>query len=121
MLFMMASVGLPGTSGFVGEILVIVGVYQHSPWVAAFAATGMILGAAYMLWLYRRVVFGAFVKESLKGIRDMRPNEVIAFAPLVVLAIIMGVYPTLFLEPMHATVSQLMAQIGAETTKLALR
>ena len=59
MLFMMASVGLPGTSGFVGEVLVIVGVYQYSPWVAAFAAIGMILGAAYMLWLYRRVVFGS--------------------------------------------------------------
>jgi NADH-quinone oxidoreductase subunit M len=121
MLFMMASVGLPGTSGFVGEILVIVGAYERSSWVAAFAATGMILGAAYMLWLYRRVVFGAFVKESLKGIRDMRTNEIIAFAPLVVLAIVMGVYPSLFLDPMHASVNQLLAQIGVETTKLALR
>jgi NADH-quinone oxidoreductase subunit M len=120
MLFMMASVGLPGTSGFIGEILVIVGIYERSSWVAAFAATGMILGAAYMLWLYRRVVFGALVKESLKGIRDMRANEIIAFAPLVVLAIIMGVYPALFLDPMHASVNQLLAQIGVETTKLAL-
>jgi NADH-quinone oxidoreductase subunit M len=121
MLFMMASVGLPGTSGFVGEILVIVGVFQYSSWVAGFAATGMILGAAYMLWLYRRVVFGEFVKETLKGIRDMRANEVIAFAPLVVLAIVMGVYPSLFLDPMHASVNQLLAQIGVETTNLALR
>jgi NADH-quinone oxidoreductase subunit M len=121
MLFMMASVGLPGTSGFVGEILVIVGVFQYSSWVAAFAATGMILGAAYMLWLYRRVVFGELVKDTLKGIRDMRANEVIAFAPLVVLAIIMGVYPSLFLDPMHASVNQLLAQIGVETTNLAMR
>src|SRR5690349_17928786 len=68
MLFMMASVGLPGTSGFVGEILVIVGAYQYSSWVALFAATGMILGAAYMLWLYRRIVFGSLVKDSLRGI-----------------------------------------------------
>ncbi|MEK0081654.1 NADH-quinone oxidoreductase subunit M [Benzoatithermus flavus] len=121
MLFMMASVGLPGTSGFIGEILVIVGIFQFSSWVAAFAATGMILGAAYMLWLYRRVIFGALVKESLKGIRDMRFNEVVAFAPLVVLALVMGVYPSLFLDPMHASVDQLLAQIGVETTKLALR
>ena len=62
MLFMLASVGLPGTSGFVGEILVIVGVFQDSSWVAFFAATGMILGAAYMLWLYRRVIFGALAQ-----------------------------------------------------------
>jgi NADH-quinone oxidoreductase subunit M len=121
MLFMMASVGLPGTSGFVGEILVIVGVYQYSPWVAAFAATGMILGAAYMLWLYRRVVFGGLVKDSLKGIRDMRMNEMVAFAPLVLLAIVMGVYPNLFLEPMHASVNQLLAQMGAAGTNLAWR
>jgi NADH-quinone oxidoreductase subunit M len=121
MLFMMASVGLPGTSGFVGEILVIVGAYQYSSWVAFFAATGMILGAAYMLWLYRRVVFGALVKDALRGIRDMRPNEIVAFAPLVVLAIVMGVYPSLFLDPMHASVNQLLVQIGAPSTDLALR
>ena len=104
-----------------GEILVIVGIYQFSSWVAFFAATGMILGAAYMLWLYRRVVFGGLVKETLKGIRDMRANEIIAFAPLVALAIVMGVYPGFFLEPMHASVNQLLAQIGAAGTSLALR
>ena len=78
MLFMLASVGLPGTSGFVGEILVIVGVFQISSWVAFFAATGMILGAAYMLWLYRRVIFGELVKDVLRGLRDLRGNEVIS-------------------------------------------
>ena len=66
MLFMLASVGLPGTSGFVGEILVIIGVFQVNTWVALLAATGMILGAAYMLWLYRRVIFGALVKDQLQ-------------------------------------------------------
>jgi NADH-quinone oxidoreductase subunit M len=122
MLFMMASVGLPGTSGFVGEILVIVGAFQYSSWVAFFAATGMILSAAYMLWLYRRVVFGPLVKDALKGIRDMRANEVIAFAPLVVVAVVLGIYPSLFLEPMHASVDQLLAQIGAaEPANLAQR
>ena len=64
MLFMLASVGLPGTSGFVGEILVIIGVFQVDSWVALLAATGMILGAAYMLWLYRRVIFGALVQDA---------------------------------------------------------
>ena len=121
MLFMMASVGLPGTSGFVGEILVIVGVFQTSSWVAFFAATGMILGAAYMLWLYRRVIFGELVKDSLKGLRDLRPNEVIAFAPLILLVIVMGVYPNLFLDPMHASVNNLLVQIGVEGADLAQR
>jgi NADH-quinone oxidoreductase subunit M len=113
MLFMLASVGLPGTSGFVGEVLVIVGAFQHNSWVAAFAATGMILGAAYMLWLYRRVVFGALTKDDLKSIRDMRLNEVVAFAPLVLLALLMGVYPSMFLTPMEASVARLLDQMQA--------
>jgi NADH-quinone oxidoreductase subunit M len=121
MLFMLASVGLPGTSGFIGEILVIVGVFQISSWVAFFAATGMILGAAYMLWLYRRVIFGELVKDTLKGIRDLRANEVIAFAPLIALVIVMGVHPSLFLDPMHASVNQLLAQLGVEGADLAQR
>jgi NADH-quinone oxidoreductase subunit M len=119
MLFMLASVGLPGTSGFVGEILVIIGVFQVDSLVAALAATGMILGAAYMLWLYRRVIFGALVKDHLRTIRDLRPHEVVAFAPLALLVLLMGVYPALFLEPMAASVDQLLAQAGragAETT-----
>ena len=72
MLFMLASVGLPGTSGFIGEILVIIGVFQVDSWVALLAATGMILGAAYMLWLYRRVIFGALLQDHLRTIRDLR-------------------------------------------------
>ena len=119
MIFMLASVGLPGTSGFVGEVLVIVGVFQVSTWVATFAATGLILGAAYMLWLYRRVVFGALTKDNLKLIKDMRANEVIAFAPLLVLAILMGVYPALFLDPMAASVDNLVMQITAPANEQA--
>jgi NADH-quinone oxidoreductase subunit M len=112
MLFMLASVGLPGTSGFIGEILVIIGVFQVDSWVAFLAATGMILGAAYMLWLYRRVIFGALLQEHLRTIRDLRPHEVAAFAPLALLVLVMGIYPALFLEPMAATVDQLLAQIA---------
>jgi len=113
MIFMMASVGLPGTSGFVGEVLVIVGIFQTNSWVALFAASGMVLGASYMLWLYRRTIFGALTRDDLKLIKDVRPNEVIAFAPLVILVFLMGVYPSFFLDPMAASVDNLLVQIGA--------
>ena len=111
MLFMLASVGLPGTSGFVGEVLVLVGIFQVSTWVAALVATGVILGAAYMLYLYRRIIFGQLTKESLIRIRDLSPREVAVFAPLVLLVVWMGVYPNSFLEPMHASVDKLMGQV----------
>jgi NADH-quinone oxidoreductase subunit M len=113
LLFSLASVGLPGTSGFVGEILVIVGVFEINSWVALLAATGAFLGVAYMLWLYRRVFFGALVKDELKTFKDLRPNEVIAFAPLVVITLLMGIYPSLFLDPMKASVDHLLTQVGA--------
>jgi NADH-quinone oxidoreductase subunit M len=114
MLFMLASVGLPATSGFVGEILVIIGVFQINSWVAALAATGMILGAAYMLWLYRRVIFGALLQGHLRTIRDLRAYEVAAFAPLAVLVLLMGIYPALFLDPMAASVDHLLAQVSGQ-------
>ncbi|MFO1068228.1 MAG: NADH-quinone oxidoreductase subunit M [Geminicoccaceae bacterium] len=121
MLFMMASVGLPGTSGFVGEVLIIVGVFQQSSWVGLLAATGLILGAAYMLWLYRRVIFGGLEKKDLLALKDLRANEVIAFAPLILLALFMGIYPSFFIHPMEASVNNLLTQIGASGAKLALQ
>jgi NADH-quinone oxidoreductase subunit M len=111
MLFMLASVGLPGTSGFVGEFLVLVGIFQVSTWVAAFVATGVILGAAYMLYLYRRVIFGQLTKESLTKIADLSPREIAVFAPLVVLVFWLGIYPMPFLEIMHASVDTLIDQV----------
>ena len=120
MIFMLASVGLPGTSGFVGEVLILVGIFQTNSWVALFAASGMVLGAAYMLWLYRRTIFGALTKDDLKLIKDMRPNEVIAFAPLVVLVFLMGIYPSFFLDPMAASVDNLLVQIGAAEAPASL-
>jgi len=111
MLFMLASVGLPGTSGFVGEFLVLVGAFQVNTWVAALAATGVILGAAYMLYLYRRVIFGMLTKDSLKAILDLSPREMAVFAPLVLLVIWMGVYPGPFLEVMHASVANLVDRL----------
>jgi len=113
MLFTLASVGLPGTSGFVGEILVIVGVFGVNSWVALLAATGGFLSVAYMLWLYRRVFFGFLTKDDLKLFPDLRPNEIIAFVPLAVITLLMGVYPDLFLDPMRASVDNLIAQLDA--------
>ncbi|TVR98309.1 MAG: NADH-quinone oxidoreductase subunit M [Rhodospirillales bacterium] len=111
MLFMLASVGLPGTSGFVGEFLVLLGIFQVNSWVAAFTATGIVLGAAYMLFLYRRVIFGVLSKDHLKKISDLSPREVLVFLPLVVLVLWMGVYPSTFLDMMDASVTNLVDRL----------
>ena len=113
MVFTLASVGLPGTSGFVGEFMTLLGAYQANSWVALLATTGVVLGAAYMLWLYRRVIFGKLTREDLKSILDLNRREVLIFAPLVILVLWMGIYPSSFLEPMHASVGQLMEQVQA--------
>ena len=110
MVFMLASVGLPGTSGFVGEFLVLVGAFKANTWVAALATTGIILGAAYMLYLYRRVIFGRLTKDDLKNILDLSPREVLVFAPLVAMVLWMGIYPAPFLEVMDASVANLVDQ-----------
>ncbi|MGO8865235.1 MAG: NADH-quinone oxidoreductase subunit M [Alphaproteobacteria bacterium] len=113
MLFMLASVGLPGTSGFVGEFLSLLGVFRVNTWVAALGTTGMILGVAYMLWLYRRVIFGELTKPELMAILDLSPREVAVFAPLVAVVLWMGVYPVSFLAPMHASIDHVLGQYSA--------
>jgi len=110
MVFMLASVGLPGTSGFPGEFLVMTGLFQVNTWVAAFICTGIILGAAYMLWLYRRVIFGELTKDSLKNILDLDRREVAVFAPLVATVLWMGIYPSSFFAVMEPSVAQLIKQ-----------
>ncbi len=110
MVFMLASVGLPGTSGFVGEFLVLVGAFQVNTWVALLATTGIILGAAYMLYLYRRVILGRLEKEHLKSILDLNAREVLVFAPLVAVTIWMGVWPAPFLDVMEVSVANLVEQ-----------
>src|SRR3546814_12268856 len=100
MLFMLASVGLPGTSGFVGEFLVLIGAFQANTWVALLAASGMVLGAAYMLYLYRRVIFGRLTKKDLMAVRALNWREKVVFAPLVVLVLWLGIYPAPFLDVM---------------------
>jgi NADH-quinone oxidoreductase subunit M len=110
MLFTMASVALPGTAGFPGELLVIVGAFKVNPWVAFGASFGMILGAAYMLYLYRRVIFGQLTKQDLKALLDLSPREIAVFAPLVLLTLWMGVYPSSFLSFFETSVAALVAR-----------
>jgi NADH-quinone oxidoreductase subunit M len=98
MFFTMANVGLPGTSGFVGEFLTLVGIFQVNTWVALVACSGVILSAAYALWLYRRVVFGKLEKPALMHLPDMTPRELAALLPLIVLTIFFGVYPAPILD-----------------------
>jgi NADH-quinone oxidoreductase subunit M len=108
MLMMLASVGLPGTSGFVGEFLILVGAFQDNTWVALLATIGIILGAAYMLWLYRRVVFGKITRDDVKGMLDLTPREIAIFAPLVVVVLWMGIYPASFLNVISVSVEALI-------------
>ena len=109
MLMMLASVGLPGTAGFVGEFLILTGVFQVNTWVALFTATGVILGATYMLYLYRRVIYGELTKEDLKSMLDLSGREIVIFAPLCIVVMWMGVYPMSFLSLMDVSVAKLVA------------
>lgn len=123
MVFTMANVGLPGTSGFVGEFLTMLGVFRVNTWVAFFAATGVVLSAAYALWLYRRVIFGALTKESLKGLLDLSTREKVIIYPLVVLVIFFGVYPAPVFdataESVKTLVTNVTASIGSAQTAAA--
>jgi NADH-quinone oxidoreductase subunit M len=108
MLFTMASIGLPGTAGFVGEFLVLVGAFQVSIWLALLGSFGMILGAAYMLFLYRRIIFGKIIKPDLRSILDLSPREIAIFAPLAVLTLWMGIYPSSFTGFFDASVGAMV-------------
>ncbi|GAC1340226.1 MAG: NADH-quinone oxidoreductase subunit M [Acetobacteraceae bacterium] len=121
MLFTMASVGLPGTAGFVGEFLVLVGAFKVSFWLALLGSMGMILGAAYMLYLYRRVIFGTITRDDLRGILDLSGREVAIFAPLVLLTLWMGIYPSSFTQFFDASVHAMVEQHTAalQATRLA--
>jgi NADH-quinone oxidoreductase subunit M len=118
MLFMLASVGLPGTSGFVGEFLVLLGVFQINSWIAALTATGTILGVAYMLYLYRRVIFGALTKDALKAITDLTPREVLVFAPLTLVVVWLGVYPSPILNVTHLSVQNVVERLDVARAAL---
>jgi NADH-quinone oxidoreductase subunit M len=124
LIFALANVGLPGTSGFVGEFLALIGTFRVNNWVATLATLGTILSAAYMLWLYRKVIFGKLEKPSLFNIRDIGWREAIILAPLVILTIVFGVYPKPVLDLSSASVTQLIdnyqhALHGVQTAAVA--
>ena len=121
MIFTMANVGLPGTSGFVGEFLTLLGAFQANTWVAFLATFGVILSAAYALYLYRRMIFGELVKPSLMAITDMGPREIGIMAPLVALTILFGIYPAPILDVTRASVKNLVTtyQTAIKTAEVA--
>lgn len=124
MVFTMANVGLPGTSGFVGEFLTLLGAFQVNTWVAVLATTGVILSACYALWLYRRVIFGRLEKPNLSGILDLSLRERVILVPLIALTILFGVYPAPIQDVTAASVNRLIenyqaAIAGGPTTALA--
>ncbi|MFM2043699.1 MAG: hypothetical protein RLY86_2275 [Pseudomonadota bacterium] len=108
--FMLATVGLPGTSGFVGEFLTMLGAFMVNTWVAFFAASGLVLGAAYMLLLYRKLFFGKLEKPEVKAMRDLDWREMTVFAPLIAIVLIMGVFPASFKSVYEASVTQIIAE-----------
>jgi NADH-quinone oxidoreductase subunit M len=114
LLFTMANVGLPGTSGFVGEFLTLAGAFKANTWVAFFATTGVILSAGYALWLYRRVVFGVLQKDSLKSITDITPREAVTLVPLVIATLFFGIYPVPIMEAISASVDGLITQVNSD-------
>ena len=122
--FTMASIGLPGTSGFVGEFLVLVGAFEVNFWLALLGSLGMVLGAAYMLYLYRRVVFGKITRDDLRNIMDLSPREMALFAPLVLLTLWLGIYPSSFTRFFDASVTAMVqhhqeAMLAHASPKLA--
>lgn len=112
MLFAMANCGLPATSGFIGEFLVIIGAVQYNFFIGAIAATTLVLGAAYSLWMYKRVIFGAVANDAVAKLTDIDTREFIALALLAIAVMALGLYPALMTQDMHTSVSQLLTQVA---------
>ena len=108
MIFTLASIGLPGTSGFVGEFLIILGSFKFSILLAFFAATGIILSAVYMLFLYKRVVFGKITNDKINNLLDLNLREILIIVPLILVIFLMGIFPNFFLEPMRLPVENII-------------
>ncbi len=113
MVFMLASIGLPGTSGFVGEFLSLLGAFQVNTWVAFLATIGTILAAAYMLYLYRRVVFGTITHNDVRAMLDLHWREILVFVPMVLIVMWMGIYPDSFLKPIQPSIANLIQSVQA--------
>ncbi len=117
MIFMLGSVGLPGTSGFIGEFLVIVGAFQFSSFVVIGATTGIILSAVYMLYLYKRIIFGSLDNEKLSMILDLNFREKLILIPLALVVILIGIYPNLFLDPMRYSIEIIISNYQIANAK----
>ena len=118
LLFAMANAGLPGTSGFVGEFLVILSAFKASFWFAFFAAVTLILGAAYTLWMYKRVVFGEVTNDAVRALSDITLRETVILLALAIPTLLLGLWPAPLLDMMHASIDQLIAHIAQ--TKIPL-
>jgi len=105
--FTMANIALPGTSSFVGEFMILLGTFQTNTFAAFFSATGMVLGGAYSLWLFNRVAYGNLKSQYIGFSKDLSRREFMTFLPLVVLTLIMGIYPEIFLDPLHVSCANL--------------
>ena len=114
MIFVLGAIGLPGTSGFIGEFLILLGVFQVSKFLAFFAGTGIVLSAGYMLWLYRRVILGSLKKNNLRKILDTNRRELSYLLPLVFLVVWMGIYPNYFLDLIHSSAESLVSGYAEE-------
>jgi len=112
MLFAMANAGLPATSGFVGEFMVIMGAMKVSYWLAFVAATTLVWGAAYTLWMYKRVIFGPVANEHVGKLQDLNPRERLTLGLLAIAVLWMGIYPLPFTEVMHASVNDLLRHLA---------
>ena len=117
MIFMLGSVGLPGTSGFIGEFLVIVGAFQYSSIVVIGAATGIVLSAVYMLYLYKRIIFGVMTNEKLTEILDLDNREKIIIIPLAIAVIFIGIFPNIFIEPMRLPIESIISNYESANAK----
>ncbi len=115
MIFTLGSLGLPGTSGFIGEILVLIGSFKYNYLVAFFAATGVVLSACYSLWLYRRVVFGEIKNEKIKGLLDLNKNEILILTPLIIMTILLGFYPSIVLDMISTSVNTTINNLPLDT------
>ncbi len=120
LLFTLGSVGLPGTSGFVAEFLSLNGAFHASTWLALIMTTGLITGAAYMLYLYRRVIFCTLTKPDLKGLLDLSPREYAILAPIAFVVLWMGVAPNVFIDPVRAPVGRVLARLAAAQPPVTL-
>ena len=109
--FTLANIALPGTSSFVGEFLILTGIYKINTIITFISATGMILGGGYSLWLFNRVVYGNLKVQYINQFCDMEKREFFVFLPLITGTLVMGIYPELFLDPMHMSINNLIDQI----------